>query len=405
MADSGVCRSFRYTLAPTPEQAEALGRAVGACRWLYNLALEQRRDWWRQYQRNTGRSISYIGQTYELTQLRAEAPWLRAVPREALDASLKQLQRAYDAFFFGRASYPTMRKRGDGCGFTLRGKWSRIERLNAKWGRVRLGTLGWVKLRMTRAIVGTPKTVSIREEAGRWYVSVSCEFDAEVSDRACADVGIDRGVANTLALSTGELLRMPASVEAIRQRRRKAQRVLARRKKGSVRRGKQKARVAALWARERRARNDWLHRISTDISRRFGLVAIEALKIKGMTASAAGTPADPGTGVAQKRGLNRSILEQGWGTFERQLAYKLETTGGALIRVPASYTSQTCSSCGAVDAESRESQAVFRCVHCGHEAHADTNAALEILRRSTSAQLVEGAHQRPREARTTREAA
>lgn len=104
---------------------------------------------------------------------------------------------------------------------------------------------------------------------------------------------------------------------------------------------------------------------------------------------------------SQKRGLNRSILEQGWGQFERFLAYKLEASGGALIRVPAAYSSQTCQACGAVDHRNRESQAIFRCVHCGHEDHADINAAKEILRRSTSELLVEGARKRPGEARTT----
>src|SRR5689334_1817449 len=96
-------RAYRYRLLPTIPQARQLGEIVGACRFVYNLALEQREQWWRQYKANTGRSLSYIGQSYELTALRAEAPWLAAIPRHALDGALKDLQRAYDAFFAGRA--------------------------------------------------------------------------------------------------------------------------------------------------------------------------------------------------------------------------------------------------------------------------------------------------------------
>lgn len=102
----------------------------------------------------------------------------------------------------------------------------------------------------------------------------------------------------------------------------------------------------------------------------------------------------------RKRGLNRSILNQGWGAFARILAYKLEERGGTLVLVNPAYTSQTCSECGTIDKESRESQAVFKCRHCGHEAHADTNAALNILRRNTASMGVEGLHLRPDEALT-----
>ncbi|RYG85567.1 MAG: transposase, partial [Alphaproteobacteria bacterium] len=142
-----------------------------------------------------------------------------------------------------------------------------------------------------------------------------------------------------------------------------------------------------------------LHGASVAIVRRFGVVAIEDLNIKAMTASAKGSVEQPGRGVRQKAGLNRSILAQGWGIFEQMLDYKLEGTGGRLVYVPAPYTSQTCAECGVVDARSRESQAVFRCVACGHSDHADTNAARNIQRGSTA--FVEVGHSLPSdEART-----
>ena len=218
-------------------------------------------------------------------------------------------------------------------------------------------------------------------------------------------VGVDRGVANTLTLSTGERLSLPGSLEMIERRRRKAQRIIARRKRGSRRYVQQRARLARLQARAARIRKDWLHRASTNIADRFGIVVIEALKIKNMTASARGSLEQPGRNVRAKAGLNRSILEQGWHAFEVMLAYKLEERGGTLIKVTPAFTSQTCSACGAIDARSRESQASFDCVHCGYRAHADVNAAINILRRNTAPKLVESSHQRLREARTRRAAA
>lgn len=396
-----MIRSFRYRLTPTVDQADQLRLVDGACRYVYNLALEQRRDWWRQYHRQTGYHFSFFGQTIELTALRRELVWLATVPRDPLDRALEELDLAYRAFFSGVSGYPSFRRRNQGCGFSIRGRDARVERLSAKWARVRIIGLGWFKFRHTREVPGVIKKVSIREVGGAWYVSLACEIEIADAFPLAAQVGIDRGVTNTLALSTGQLFQIPERIAAVDRRRKRAQRTLARRVKGSNRRAKQRARVAVLYARARRMRSDWLHRTTTTISRQFGLVAIEALNVRGMTASAAGTIDAPCKGVAQKRGLNRSILAQSWGQFERMLAYKLEAIGGALIRVPAAYTSQTCSACGAVDHRSRESQAVFRCIHCSHEAHADINAAKEILRRSTSELLVEGARQRPREARTT----
>lgn len=396
-----VVRSYRYRLRPTDDQRNQMAQTAGVCRLVYNLCLEQRRDSWRQHLRSTGRHISYFGQSAEITALRKEFDWIQAVPRDALDGAAKDAEHAFDRFFKGLCGYPAYRKRSAGCGFSLRGRHVGARSLNAKWSEVRLAAFGWVKFRRTRPMQGVIKVVSLREEGGDWFVSFQNEVGLSTGSSTGEEVGIDRGVANTIALSTGELFQIPASIEAVDRRRRKAQRVLSRRVRGSKRREKARARVAALHARARRMRTDWLHRISTDISRRFGHVAIEALQIKNMTASASGTVEEPGRNVAQKRGLNRSILAQGWGRFDRMLSYKLEGFGGTLIRINPAYTSQSCSACGAVDAKSRESQAVFRCVHCGHEDHADINAAKEILRRSTSAQLVEGARLRPIETRTT----
>jgi putative transposase len=156
------------------------------------------------------------------------------------------------------------------------------------------------------------------------------------------------------------------------------------------------------------ARKDFLHKTSTTIAKNHGVVVLEALKVRNMSASAKGTAVEPGKMVRQKAGLNRAILDQGWGMFSRFLGYKLADRGGVLIEVPAAYTSQTCAECGVVDARNRLDQARFVCTSCGHEANADTNAAIIILKRGLDKSLkrVDGhLGKRPDEARSIRRAA
>jgi putative transposase len=242
--------------------------------------------------------------------------------------------------------------------------------------------------------------ITISRDCNGWFISFAREIASGEAKSGFPAVGIDRGVANTLSLSTGEHLSVPASLATIDRRHRRAQRVLARRKKGSKRRLRQLRKCTRLSAKRARIRRDWHHRAALDIARRFGTVVMEDLKVSNMTASAAGTVESPGRGVRAKAGLNRSILNQGWYAFETILAYKLEDRGGTLVKVPAAYTSQTCSECGTVDSRSRESQAIFRCRHCGFEAHADHNAAINILRGNTPSMRAEGCRQAPVETRT-----
>jgi putative transposase len=383
MGEMIIHRGYRFRLAPTPAQSEAFERFAGVCRLIYNLALEQRRDWWRQYKATEGRSISVASQCREVTALRAEYGWIAEVPTDATTYALRDLGTAFSNFFSGRAAYPRPRKKGCRDGFRIKGRETSIRPLNAKWAAVRVPKVGWVKMRLTRPMRGVIRNLQVTQSGGHWFAAFSCEWEQDDATAIGPGVGIDRGVARTLTLSTGEHIQAPDTARLLALRKR-AQRTLARRVRGSNRYAAQRRKVAAISSKMARVRTDWCHRASTDIANRFGAVAIEALKIKNMTASATGTVEQPGRGVAQKRGLNRSILEQCWGKFATLLDYKLAERGGHLISVPAHHTSQTCASCGVVDARSRENQAVFRCVHCGHEDNADVNAAKEILRRSTA---------------------
>jgi len=398
-----MLRGFRYRLDPTAEQTALFRQFAGVCRLVYNLALEQRRDWWRHFERQTGSRLNYAAQCRELTALRAEYDWIAAVSQTCQQQALRDLDRAFGNFFAGRAGFPSPRRKGMNDAFRFQGREVEVRRLSAKWSAARLPKIGWVRFRDTRPMHGTLKNVTITLDALGWHVSFTREIEHDAPVNICPSVGIDRGVANTLALSTGERLSLPGSLDAIDRHRRRAQRVLARKKRGSHRRTKALRRVARLSARAARIRRDWTHKAALDIARRFGAVVLEDLKIKNMTATARGTVEDPGRNVRAKAGLNRSILTQGWHGFETILAYKLEERGGTLVTVDPAYTSQTCSDCGAVDRQSRESQARFVCRHCGFRAHADHNAAINILRRNTACMLVEDRHRLSFEARTGRD--
>jgi transposase len=188
-------------------------------------------------------------------------------------------------------------------------------------------------------------------------------------------VGIDRGVAVSAALSTGQMLHCPGLTARERTRLRRLQRTLARARRGSHRRARVKGTIARLRARERDRRKDWAEKVSTDMARRFDVIRVEDLQIGNMTRSAKGTQENPGRNVRAKAGLNRGILGSGWGLLVRRLQDKAP---GRVEKIRPALTSQRCSACGQVDRGSRESQAVFRCTACGFAGNADVNAAINI---------------------------
>lgn len=192
-------------------------------------------------------------------------------------------------------------------------------------------------------------------------------------------MGLDLGIARFATLSDGSVLAPLNSFGKHERRLAKAQRLLARKVKFSKNWRKQKAKIGRLHKKIADVRNDYLHKATTTISQNHAVVVMEDLKVKNMSRSAAGTVENPGRNVRAKSGLNKSILDQGWGEFRRQIEYKLTWNGGTLVLVPPQYTSQKCHVCGNVDKQNRKSQTAFVCSACGHTANADYNASLNIL--------------------------
>ena len=379
-------RSSRYRIYPNAEQTAKLLRWEGVLRFLWNLALEQ---WLMGLDRLVVRYCSYKQQAAELTQLRAELEWMRDVPCSAQQSVLMGLEESWSRRF---------RKDGGQPGFKSR---SRSEAMGISepspqsWRIVRLGSrcflhfaitkLGLIPIEAHRPLQGKLGTATIKREGDQWFVSIVCHVEAatEHVHPQRGPIAIDRGVAVSFADSDGGLVANPRFGKEAQPRIAHLQRALARKEKGSANHAKAKLKLARAHRKVARKRTHFLHTHSFRYAKNHSVIVLEDLQLKNMTASAKGTVAQPGTNVAQKAGLNRSVLDAGMGEFGRMVGYKATRFGGIVVKVPAAYSSQECSACGHITAGNRPTRDRFRCLSCGYEDHADTNAAKVLLNRHT----------------------
>ncbi len=371
-----LLKAYRFRLEPTPTVAREMGRVAGCCRFVFNRGLELERERFERKEKHLG----YAALCKELTSWRhaPDTEFLASAPIHALQQVLKDLDRAYRNFFEGRADLPRFKKKGRHDAFRYPDP--KQFAVDDRHGRVKLPKLGWVRYRRSRAVSGTPKQLTISREGEHWFVSIQTEQEvAAPVHPANSAVGLDVGVVKFAALSSGETFAPVSSTRKYEKKLGREQRALARGEKYSNNWRKQKARIGRLHMKIARIRNDFLHKTSTTISKTHALVVLEDLSVKSMSRSARGTVNAPGRNVRAKAGLNKSILDQGWAEFRRQLEYKQTWRGGMVIAVDPRNTSRTCPICGHVSAENRKTQAVFRCVLCGHAADADVNAARNIL--------------------------
>ncbi|MFF5204660.1 RNA-guided endonuclease InsQ/TnpB family protein [Streptosporangium sp. NPDC000396] len=364
----------RYLLAFTPEQEELAELIGDACRMVWNIGLEQRRAY-----RRRGAYIGYVEQARQMAEAKKDFPWLAEAPSHTLQQTLRDLERACKTHGTFKVRWRSKRKTRPSFRFPDP-KHIAMERVSRRWGRVRLPKLGWVRFRWTRPLGGQMRNATVRKDGGRWYVSF-CVEDGLVDSvpNGKPPVGVDRGVAVAVATSGGWLRDREFVTPGEAARLKRLQQKLARQRKGSNRRAATTARIGRLNARVRHRRTDFLAWTANRLTRDHGLVVVEDLQVRTMTASARGTVEVPGTNVRAKAGLNRAILAKGWGGLTVGLEHKARYNGSRIVRVPAAYTSQRCSACGLVDAKSRESQAVFACTSCAYAGNADVNAAKNIL--------------------------
>jgi putative transposase len=379
----------RYRLYPTPAQEDMLLGHCAHARYVWNLAVEQR-SWWQPGRPSPG----YAEQCRQRSEARAAFPWLAVGSVIVQQQALRDFHAAHAAWFASLRQWrkrcantppdqrpaapspPSWRKRDVNEGFRIVAVGPQdVRRVNRRWGQVLVPKLGWVRFRWSRPVPAAKSYRVTRDRAGRWHVAFAAIPPAIPGPDTGEVVGVDRGVAVSAALSTGELLSVPGLRPAEQRRLNRLERRKARQQKGSNRRAKTRLAIARLRSRETARRRDWTEKVSTDLARRFDLIRVEDLDVRAMTRSARGTVDRPGRNVRQKAGLNRGILASGWGMLLGRLEDKAP---GRVERIYPAYTSQRCSACGHVAADSRQSQTAFRCVACAWTGNADYNAARNI---------------------------
>lgn len=385
----------------TAAQDAALEQWAGICRAVWNTGLDQ-----RQQYRKRGAWINYAQQCRELAEAKIEPglEWLADAPGHVLQQTLKDLDvacRAHGTWavhFRGKSRWsPSLR--------FPEGRHMRVQRLSKRWGQVNLPKLGQVRFRWTRDLGGTIRSATLTRDGvnGAWNISILVQDGVVEVLPPTPDprptVGVDRGVKVALALSDGRMLNREFTTDAETDRVKALQRRAARqhgpRTPGSAgRKGRRdpskrwlrtQKQIAKIAARQRRRRDDFTTKTAHDLAVAHSLIAVEDLKVAHMTRRAKPVPDPDRPGVflpnraAQKTGLNRAILAKGWGKFLLALTHQVRYTGTQIILVPAAFTSQRCHQCGHTEPGNRDNQADFRCLRCGHMAHADTNAACNIL--------------------------
>ncbi len=387
-------QAYKFKLREKPAQAALLRRFAGCRRFVWNKALAEQQAGHERGEKYAG----YVEMAKWLTAWRADpvTAFLAEAPVHALQEALKSLDEAFKRFFKKAGGYPRFKRKGmDGFRETDKACFA-LDQTN---DRVKLPKIGWVRYRKSQDVLGQPRSISLSRDAKGWHVAIQTEIEAPALAGGSSSIGIDRGITNFIATSDGELV-VPLNAHCTALHRlRKYQRACSRRMEAakmsagipkdhpfpkgfrqakSNRLRRAEACVQRQHARIARIRQDWLHKLSLSLAEDNALIVIEDLKIKNMSASAAGDTENPGRNVKQKAGLNRSILDQGWFELARQLDYKLSWRAGQLLKVPAAYTSQRCSCCGFTDAGNRRKER-FTCLACGYSAHADAQAAINIL--------------------------
>ena len=368
-------QAFKFQIKPNGEQVRALRQYAGNARKVWNLALIRQQEAHAAGEKFT----NSFGMNSWLLAWKQDFPFFCASPSQTLQQVTKDLGSAYKNFFERRAAFPKFKKKGKSTDSFRFPQGFKLDQSN---DRIFLPKLGWLRYRNSREVLGLAKNITVSSCGGKWFVSIQTEREvAQPLPTATAAIGIDVGIARFATLSDASFIAPLNSFKKHQKRLRRYQRAMSRKVKFSNNWKKAKARVQKLYTGIANARKDFLHKATTTISQNHALVCIEDLQVRNMSSSAKGDAENPGQNGRAKSGLNRAILDQGWGEFRRQLDYKLAWKGGTLLAVPAHNTSRTCPRCTHVSKDNRQTQTQFQCVVCGYKNHADVVGAINILER------------------------
>jgi putative transposase len=396
---SSLRRAYKLRAYPThPQEGRAARLLTDHCD-LYNAALQERREAWRM----AGVSIGYGDQSAQLKDIRAADP--AGQGRHSFTAqqqTLRRLNTTFAGFYkrarnaerakgrkVGKVGYPRFKPyqrfdqvlfvAGDGAKWEAAADAADAADAAGRWAHATFQAVGRVKVSQHRRVVGRVKTLQLKREHRRWYVIVVAEIEPDTLPPTGRTVGVDVGLARFLTTSDGEVVDNPQFLDAAREQIARLQRAKERARAGSGNRRRIRRLLAREWRRVRNQRRDFHHKTARALVDTCDAIALEALRIANMTATAKGTVAQSGSNVAQKAGLNRSILDAGWGQFTSILTAKAASAGRRVIRVDPAYTSITCHACGATCARPRQDTVV--CPRCG-PLDADFNGACNIHTRA-----------------------
>jgi putative transposase len=367
-------QAYKFLIDPNGEQQRAMRRIAGSCRFVWNKALAL-----QIANHEAGEKFSNhftMCKWLPVWKNEPETLWLKETPSQLFQVVLKDLARAYKNFFDKRADFPKYKKKNIGISFCF----PQGCELDAGNSRLKLPKLGWLRYRKSRTVEGKIKNITVSCVAGKWYASIQTEREvAQPEHQSSSIVGIDVGIARFATLSDGQVFEAVNSFKQKQSRLARYQRALSRKVKFSSNWKKQKGKITQLHSTIANIRKDYLHKTTSTISQNHAMIVIEDLQISNMSKSAKGTVEAKGRNVKAKSGLNRSILDQGWFEFRRQLEYKQVWAGGQVLAVNPRNTSRTCPCCQHIAKENRLTQSKFECVECGYAENADLVGAINIL--------------------------
>ena len=369
-----IRKAFKFELMPNGEQIHKMKQFSGCSRFVYNRALAYQNE---QYEKDESFKFSFFKLCGLLPEWKRELPWLKDCSAQMLQKSIKDLDDAFRNFFQKRSNFPKFKRKGEKESFCF----PQAFKLEQQNNRIYLPKIGWIRYRNSRKVIGKIKNVTVSQKCDKWFVSVQTEYEIETLRPNGGEIGIDMGIVRFATLSNGKHFESISSFKTHKGKLAKLQKRLKNKKKFSKNWQKLKAKIAKLHHRIANIRKNYLHKISSTISKNHAVVYVEDLQIKNMSKSARGTAEQPGKNVKQKSALNRAILGQSWYEFRRQLDYKLLWNGGYLIPVPPQNTNRCCPACGYTAKENRLTQVDFECVECGYKNNADVVGAINILKR------------------------
>jgi putative transposase len=358
-----MIKTYRYRLYPTKNQEKILDKTLNLCCWLYNSALQERVDIYKKYKK----SITCYYQINELPNCKKEIPELDLVFSQVLQDVIKRLDKAYQSFFKRiqrkeKSGFPRFRSRSRFDSFCYpQGGFKFVN------GKLRLGKIGDIKLKLHREFEGKVKTCTIKKDIDRWYACFSVEVENEILLKTGREIGVDVGINNFAVLSDGNIIENPKFLKKSEKRLRRRQRKLSSKQKGSQNRNKQRVIVAKQHRKIREQRKDFQHKESRKIVNNYDLIVFEDLRILNMM---------------KNHKLAKSISDASWGQFINFVSHKAEYAGKEIKFVDPRNTSIICSGCGEKVPKTLADR-IHCCSHCGLEIDRDLNASINILRKST----------------------